>query len=171
MHALFLLLERGDKNMASSETHIGFCGNCGKPLYAGQLFCPNCGSKVEIENSPSLNRITALRDALRNAQAKPPQRPQTPPVAPRKETKMLKGHGQQASQKFKLQVGLATFYMTHTGIHHFSVTLLNERGQRIALLANKVGSFNGSKALGIQQPGVYLLDIHADGNWTVKIEQ
>ena len=50
--------------------------------------------------------------------------------------------------------------MTHQGNGHFGVTLLNKDGSRIgmeSLLANEVGSFNGSKAVRIPREDVYLL--------------
>ena len=56
--------------------------------------------------------------------------------------------------------------------------LLDEEGQLVALLANKIGGFDGSKAVGVKegallgaQPGTHILNITADGNWTVSIEQ
>jgi hypothetical protein len=35
---------------------------------------------------------------------------------------------------------------------------------------NEIGSFDGSKAVGVKA-GVYLLDISADGNWNIQINQ
>ena len=40
----------------------------------------------------------------------------------------------------------------------------------VELLANDIGSFNGSKAVGIASSGIYILDVTADGNWTITIE-
>jgi len=67
--------------------------------------------------------------------------------------------------------------MTHDGSGHFAVQLLDEGGQLVDLLANETGGFEGSKAVGIKeggrraQPGTHILNISADGNWTVSIEQ
>ena len=82
----------------------------------------------------------------------------------------LSAKGQQASQFFKLNSGLTTFKMTHDGSSHFSIWLLDSSGNKTELLVNDVGSFDGSKAVGISDAGVYVLDISADGNWTVNIE-
>jgi len=39
------------------------------------------------------------------------------------------------------------------------------------LLANEIGSFTGNRAIGIDAPGIHLLDIRADGDWTITVEQ
>ena len=84
--------------------------------------------------------------------------------------KMLKGTGQQASEMFYLDTGLARFEMTHDGDHNFIVWLLDDDGNQIDLLVNKVGEFDGSKAVSIRKGGNYLLSISADGNWEISIE-
>jgi hypothetical protein len=61
--------------------------------------------------------------------------------------------------------------MTHDGESNFAVTLLNDRGEMVDLLANEIGSFDGSQATGIQRDGDYLLNIQADGAWTVMVSQ
>jgi hypothetical protein len=83
----------------------------------------------------------------------------------------LSGAGQQASQKFNLEEGLTIFKMTHVGSANFAITLMNSDGERIQLLVNEIGSFNGSKAVSIPKNGEYILDVSASGKWTVKIEQ
>ncbi len=84
--------------------------------------------------------------------------------------KMLKGTGQQASEMFYLDTGLARFEMTHDGDRNFIVWLLNDEGDQIDLLVNKIGEFDGSKAVSIRKGGNYLLSISADGNWEISIE-
>jgi len=83
----------------------------------------------------------------------------------------LSGTGQQASEMFYLDEGLVVFEMTHDGDGYFGIWLLDDEGGRIDLLVNEGGDFNGSKAVGINKAGIYLLDISADGNWTITIEQ
>lgn len=83
----------------------------------------------------------------------------------------LSGMGQQASQKFTLENGLSIFNMAHDGTSNFSIILMNSDGQRIELLVNEIGKFNGAKAIGIVERGEYVLDVSASGKWTVKIEQ
>lgn len=93
-------------------------------------------------------------------------RPTTAPSVPQNFT----GKGQQTSEFFSTGKGLATFKMTHQGSHNFSIWLLNDKGQRVELLVNEIGAFDGSKALGISKEGIYILDITADGDWTVSVE-
>lgn len=87
------------------------------------------------------------------------------------ETITLSGTGQKATSKFSLEQGLSIFRMTHDGDGHFGVVLLNAEGDYIDLLANGIGEFDGSKAVGISESGIYLLDISANGGWTTTIEQ
>ena len=82
----------------------------------------------------------------------------------------LTGTGQQATESFELTKGLRRFEMTHSGNSHFGIWLMDSEGNNIELLVNEVGSFDGSKAVKINQTGEYLLDVSADGNWTVEIE-
>lgn len=83
----------------------------------------------------------------------------------------LSGHGQQATQFLGLNAGLATFKMTHQGQGNFAIVLMDQDGQPRDLLVNEIGAFDGSKASGIASPGAYVLDITADGDWTVTIDQ
>lgn len=83
----------------------------------------------------------------------------------------LSGTGQQASQKFTLENGLSIFKMTHSGTSNFSITLMDSDGQTVELLVNEIGKFDGSKAVGIEKKGEYVLDISANGKWTVDITQ
>ncbi|MDP2210919.1 MAG: hypothetical protein Q8J63_04185 [Candidatus Aquicultor sp.] len=83
----------------------------------------------------------------------------------------LSAKGQQASSKFNLSEGLSVFSMTHKGTSNFAITLLDQNGQHVELLVNVIGSFDGSKAVGIANAGTYVLDVSADGPWSVSIKQ
>jgi hypothetical protein len=83
----------------------------------------------------------------------------------------FQGHGQQASPLVRLATGLATFRMTHNGESNFAITLLDGQGRYVELLANEIGAFDGSKAVRIDTSGPYILDIAADGDWTVSVQQ
>ena len=85
----------------------------------------------------------------------------------------LTGVGQQATELFKLQTGLNRFNLTNSGTGHFSVWLVDDKGNNIELLANDSGQpFAGSKAVQITQTGNYLLNIEADSSsdWSVTVE-
>lgn len=79
------------------------------------------------------------------------------------------GVGQAATDLFTLEAGLTVFTMTHDGTGHFAVILMDSEGNTVDLLANKVGAFDGSKATKTKD-GDYILDVAADGNWTIEIE-
>ena len=83
---------------------------------------------------------------------------------------VLSGTGQEATEKFVLKEGLVRFDFLYTGKHNFVVWLLDNDGREVELLANKIGYFDGSKAIRINKTGIYLLDISADGGWTVTID-
>ena len=72
---------------------------------------------------------------------------------------------------FNLNQGLAIFRMTHDGDGFFDFILLDNQGNQIEQLPFGIGAFDGSEAVGIDESGTYLLNINADGNWTVRIEQ
>ena len=84
--------------------------------------------------------------------------------------KTFTGIGQQVSPFIKLDKGLATFKLKHTGKSNFSVLLMDKKGNTEDLLVNEIGDFDGSKAVGISKAGLYLMDISADGEWSVIIE-
>jgi len=78
----------------------------------------------------------------------------------------------QVSAAVSLEEGLTIFRMSHDGASNFAIFLLNqETGEQLDLLVNVIGSFDGAKAVGIEVAGNYVLDISADGNWTVTAEQ
>jgi hypothetical protein len=87
------------------------------------------------------------------------------------------GEGDSTSTPFLLDAGLATFTLNHDGTSNFIVELLSIEGSIADLLVNDIGSYEGSKAVGIQQgalfgpePGIYILSITADGNWSIAIQ-
>jgi hypothetical protein len=43
-------------------------------------------------------------------------------------------------------------------------------GKKVELLANVIGNFNGLKAVGITNPGLYIMDISDDGERTILVE-
>ena len=88
------------------------------------------------------------------------------------------GQGDDVSPKFTLEEGITVITMTHSGSSNFQLELLDDDGETVDWLVNEIGSFDGCKAIGVREdswigakPGIHLLDITADGNWTVQIEQ
>jgi len=81
------------------------------------------------------------------------------------------GHGNEATQPFRLDSGLIRFSYTHDGQSNFMVDLLDSQGNYVALLSNEIGACEGSSAHGIRAAGDYLLDVMGDGNWTITLTQ
>lgn len=100
-----------------------------------------------------------------------PVPPSPTPVPPTATPIALSGNGQQASAKFTLQPGLAVIRMTHTGQRNIIMTLLDGTGQQVELLVNRIGPFDGAAAVGITRGGEYLVQVQADGRWTIAVEQ
>lgn len=42
--------------------------------------------------------------------------------------------------------------------------------KKVELLANVIGNFDGLKAVGITNSGLYIMNISADGEWTISVE-
>ena len=118
----------------------------------------------EKNDTNSNQQITSQEDQSKEQSKKEETIPEPAPIK-------LSGIGQQASQKFNLEDGLSVFKMTHTGASNFAVILMDSDGQKIELLVNEIGKFDGAKAVGIAKRGEYILDVSADGKWAVTIEQ
>ncbi len=83
----------------------------------------------------------------------------------------LKGHGRQASKKFRLESGLSLFSIEHDGESNIIVRLLDAEGNTVDTLFNQIGEFDGQRGFAIGEAGQYLLDVTADGNWAIDIRQ
>jgi hypothetical protein len=81
------------------------------------------------------------------------------------------GKGDQASTKFELQAGLSTWQITHDGRSNVQISLLKGDGKEVDMPLNEIGRYNGTKVVRVNKAGEYLLNVKADGKWTVTIEQ
>lgn len=122
------------------------------------------GSKAEGITTAGDYRLDIIADGQWAVDISQP-RPMTAQPVPLSMT----GVGQRATRFFALKDGSAIFKMTHNGSANFAVWLDDVNGKHIDLLANKVGIFDGSKSEDIDQGGIYLLDVDADGDWKIDI--
>lgn len=84
----------------------------------------------------------------------------------------LSGVGQQLSDPVALEAGLGVFTMEHDGGSNFAIWLYDAAsGERLELLVNEIGPWFGSRAIELPATGDYLLEVTADGNWSVEILQ
>lgn len=94
--------------------------------------------------------------------------PTEAPAPPKK----LEGDGPTASEFFSLKAGPARFRLTYNGDSLFAPQLIKANdGTVITLLANELADFNGEKTVEIFEPGIYLVDVVAGGEWTIDISQ
>lgn len=82
----------------------------------------------------------------------------------------VQGKGADATQPIQLEKGLVVFKFNHTGDSRFKVALLDQDGRTVGYLVNTLGPFSGSKPISIDQPGVYYLNVSADGDWNINVE-
>ncbi len=87
-------------------------------------------------------------------------------------TTSFSGNSKTATDLFQLSGGLHTFQMTHQGDANFIVDLLDENGASVTLmgLVNEIGPFDGSQAVTVPEDGIYLLQVEANGPWTVQVD-
>lgn len=95
----------------------------------------------------------------------------SPSPSPPPEPISLSGSGQAASDKFQLAAGLAVFRYSYSGQGNFIVRLLDSSGSDAGLVANQIGTGDGSQAIKIRNAGPHLLDVTGSGSWEFKIEQ
>ena len=144
------------------------------------LMDANTGQNVELlaneigsfEGSRSVG-VTSEGDYILNIETDGPWRAtveQPRQTATQSVPLTLSGDGQKVSEIFYLETGLRRIKMKHDGSSNFIVWLIDDQGTKIDLLANGIGSFEGSKAIGITNSGTYMLDVSADGNWKISIE-
>jgi hypothetical protein len=90
---------------------------------------------------------------------------------PERQPTCLSGRGDRASKKFALKQGLVIWKITHTGESNFQIRLLDEGGNEVNFPLNRIGRYDGSQAGHIRRSGNYRLQVTADGDWSVSIDQ
>lgn len=101
----------------------------------------------------------------------PAEQPPAPEPQPEPEPITLSGVGPQATEIFRLEDGLVVAQMSHQGASNFIVQPIDETGAAAGqTLANQIGAFEGSTATN-SIAGNYLLNVDADGPWTITLEQ
>jgi hypothetical protein len=83
----------------------------------------------------------------------------------------LSGTGDQVSARFSLQAGLSIWQVSHEGRSNFQISLVNRDGDSVDMPINEIGRYRGVRAVRIARSGEYLLNVHADGKWSISIDQ
>ncbi len=97
--------------------------------------------------------------------------PQPPAYSSPPSHQSWSGHGDDVTSWVTLKQGLARFSFTHNGSSNFIIHLLDSDGNVVEFLANEIGAVNANTAISVESNGVYLLQITADGNWTINADQ
>lgn len=85
------------------------------------------------------------------------------------ETQSFSGNGQEVRQGVSIQGGLTVVRATHSGESNFQVSLANDSEFNDNFI-NVIGDFDGAQADLIEEDE-YILEINADGNWEIDLEQ
>ena len=101
----------------------------------------------------------------------PTSPPPSPTPAPQPVSLDFSGRGNEVTELYPLDVGLIRCDYTYVGEHNFIVEVLDSQGSYAAVIANEIGSCEGSSAASIGSAGEFLLNITADGNWSIKLSQ
>jgi hypothetical protein len=106
----------------------------------------------------------AAGEAQRDSQPEPEPEPEP-------ETLEFSGTGAQATEQFDLSAGLARFEATHQGESNFWIDLLDVEGNQLDTVVNDIGPVDASQAIQVPEDGTYLLNVEADGSWTIRVQQ
>lgn len=93
-------------------------------------------------------------------------RPETADPAPQ----VYQGAGYTVTPFVSLDEGLKIFKLRHAGDGRFAAFLCNDQGRQIEQIVNVLGEFDGSKPYRVQEPGIYFLNVVADGKWEIEVE-
>ena len=71
---------------------------------------------------------------------------------------------------FTLNAGSHVVESVYKGKGVFRVKLRDADGRLYSEPVAVIGGYDGSRVLKIDKAGVFLLDVHADGDWTVSVD-
>ncbi|MCG2794505.1 MAG: hypothetical protein L6427_01275, partial [Actinomycetia bacterium] len=171
-------------NPTTTQANITFMTDSGQvagptlDLKANSRESVNVANYVQTYNVST--KVTATQPVIaersmyysRPVQPEPQPEPEPEPQPePQPTTYDFSGSGNKATQLFTLQEGITTFDLTHDGESNFIVWLKDQNGENVDLAANAIGSFAGGKLVSVDNTAGYILDIKADGNWAIHVEQ
>lgn len=84
-------------------------------------------------------------------------------------TQSFSGNGQSVEEGIEIEGGLTVVDASHSGESNFQVSLVNG-SEFDDNFINVIGDFDGAQA-DLIESGEYLLDVNADGRWSVDIHQ
>lgn len=83
------------------------------------------------------------------------------------------GSGTETAGEFQLSTGPITAEFSHDGSSNFITDLVALEGESFndVNLTNAIGSVEGSQVRGVAEEGMYALNVNADGDWSITLEQ
>jgi hypothetical protein len=134
----------------------------------GPTDTPDATDTPEPTDTP-VPTVTATNTPEPTATATPePTATPVPPVMPI----ITSGFGDTLTTSVPLTSGLAVFTLSHDGSSNFAIWFHEEStGERLDLLVNEIGPFNGRIAIEIPVDSTYLYDVTANGNWAIEVIQ
>ena len=94
---------------------------------------------------------------------------ESPEMKPDAKPIFLAGSGMQVTSFFVLTEGLWVAEFEHSGDERFEVVMFDENGGMPSELIQEYGNFSGSKIVNIDDDGTFLLQVTANGDWTIDI--
>ncbi|MFF0828869.1 RcpC/CpaB family pilus assembly protein [Brevibacillus sp. NPDC003359] len=88
-----------------------------------------------------------------------------------KDPMTFSGKGKSVSNKFFLSKGIGVLNIQFQGSGPMIVNLLDSEGRAKKLLDHKEGMYQGKKAFSVSAAGEYILDVDANGSWSISVEQ
>lgn len=81
------------------------------------------------------------------------------------------GTGKQNTPLVTLKTGALTIKAKHSGRSNFIIWVLDSRGGNVSLVTNTIGPADISLVIRINSPGIYVLKVDADSDWTIEATQ
>ena len=160
--AIFTMTHQGQRNFI-----VGLIDSSGKdvnPVVANSIGPSEVSKAVNIPKKDD-HLLNVNADGPWTIEVNQP-RPSSAPA-----TTSFDGSGDAATSLFELSSGLHTINMSHQGERNFIVALLDKNGKAVdPVVANEIGVANPSKAVRVPKEDIYLLNVTADGPWTIEIE-
>lgn len=120
---------------------------------------------------PGSYRIQVQADGQWQIEVTQPQWAGAPPLP-----LMWSGRGDDVIGPIAIEAGITPASLTHGGSGNFIVQLVSVDGARSDYIVNEIGQYDGSQAIRAQDnaliglvPGLYVMVIQADGDWTVEL--
>ena len=84
--------------------------------------------------------------------------------------------GLATTPEFRLERGQVVFHLTHDGEGEFLAVLTDSNGNQTAALVGGTGTrvsgrMDETKTVNITFPGLHVIEVNADGNWTIDVSQ